>query len=84
MLGRFNCYIHGMKSLLQISENEWSKIADQISFHYERQKYQVAIAMGLLCIVALRPSEVSALKKKNLNFEDKIIYLEMTKKAGPT
>jgi Phage integrase family len=81
MLGRFHCYIHGMKSFLQISENEWSKIADQISFHYERQKYQVAIAMGLLCIVALRPSEVSALKKKDLNFEEKTIYLEMTKKG---
>ncbi|MBT3391615.1 MAG: site-specific integrase [Chloroflexi bacterium] len=50
-----------------------------LRFHYQRQRYQIILTMALLDCNALRSSEVANLRKRDINLDDGIIILEMTK-----
>jgi len=75
---------------IQLNHNHPRDITSQqfetmisLRFHYQRQRYQVILTMALLDCNALRSSEVSNLRKRDINLDDGIIILEMTK-AGVT
>jgi len=65
-----------------ISSQQYQKLLS-LRFHYQRQRYQIILTIALLDCNALRSSEVANLRKRNINLDDGIIILEMTK-AGVT
>ncbi len=66
----------------EISPQQYEKLI-ALRFQYQRQRYQISLAMALLDCNALRSSEVATLRKRDINLDDGIIILEMTK-AGVT
>lgn len=65
-----------------ISHQQFEKLT-ALRFQYQRQRYQIILTMALLDCNALRSSEVANLRKRDINLDDGIIILEMTK-AGVT
>jgi integrase len=59
------------------------KLTNEVRFHFQRQEYQIALAVGFLSGDAFRPGELAALKKSNLDMDEFWVCLPRPKKGRP-
>jgi|GEM_PF-1159583 hypothetical protein len=66
-----------------LSPDQWLKLTTEVRFYFQRQRYQVALAVAFLSCDALRPGELASLKKSNIDIDQFWICLPRPKKGRP-